>query len=872
MNACRGAALLAALLLAGARPQEKDPYADKPYWYKPGHPLEPAEASAVKVPDGFVAERVLTVPKAMGSWTALAVDPQGRLVAASQHDPGLYRVTPARIGDPSSETKVERLRGTAEKIGWSHGLLFAFDSLYVTVAEDGPVRKGVHRLKDSDGDDRYDTMDLVLPLQGGGEHGPHNLVVSPDGKSLTLIAGNGTRPPEPLARNRAVRTEGVDHLMPPGFDTTRHSVEGWACRFDPEGGNRELICSGLRNSFDLAYDRHGELFTFDSDMEWDLGAPWYRPTRVCQLVSGGEFGWRKGTGIWPDYYPDSVAPVVNVGPSSPTGLTFGYGAKFPARYQRALFVCDWTFATIHAVHLRPDGAGWTATLEEFAAGRGLPVTDAVVGGDGALYFAVGGRRLGSAVYRVRYTGPESTAPAEVVDDPAVAELRALRRRLEDFHGRRDEGAVAAAWPHLGHADRAVRFAARLALEHQPAASWKEKALGETGLEARLTALLALARQGEEPDQRAVVEALGSIDFARCSAAQKLSVLRALELAFARGGSGTRALAPSTAARLGKSFPDPDGLVSRELARLLCHLGAPDVVGRLLAMMEADAGQPETLGKGTFARNDKYGQAVADMLDSAPMVHRMHLAQMLIWVREGWTDDLRARYFQLIADGLAHSKGGYWYRDFWERTRKHALEAVPAGLRERLEGIRSAAKKEIDPKALPRAKGPGREWTTDAVLAELKEGLKGRDFANGRTMFAAASCVVCHRVRDEGGTVGPRLMGLGGRFTLRDIVEAVVDPNKAVSDQYRMVQIRKTDGAVVAGRVSFLESGTYHLMPDMLYPGRTVTVRASEIGQVKAVETSPMPTRLLDPLSRDEVLDLMAYLLSEGDPEHAAFRR
>jgi putative heme-binding domain-containing protein len=865
-------AAASALLPPAAALQQKDPYADKPYWYKPGHPLEPADAAAVKTLDGFVAERILTVPKDMGSWTALAVDPRGRLIAAAQHQPGLYRITPAKIGDPASETKVERLRGTAEKIGWSHGLLFAFDSLYVTVSEAGSVRRGVHRLRDTDGDDRFDAMDLILPLEGEGEHGPHNLVVSPDGTSITMIAGNGTRPPPDLVRFRPVRTKGTDHLMPPGFDTTRHSVEGWACRFDPEGRNRELISSGLRNSFDLAYNRHGDLFTFDSDMEWDLGTPWYRPTRVCQLVSGGEFGWRKGTGIWPEYYPDSVRPVVNIGPASPTGLTYGYGTRYPARYQRALYVCDWTFATIHAVHLTPAGSGYEATVEEFAAGRGLPVTDAVVGADGAIYFVVGGRNLGSAVYRVRYAGSESTAPAEPVDVPGAADLRALRRRLEEFHGRQDAGAVEAAWRYMGHADHGIRFAARVAIEHQPVESWRERALAETDTDRKLTALLALARQGDEADQPAVIKSLGSIDFARSSDHRKIAILRSYELAFARGGSGARSLASQVAAALEKAFPDPDGLLSRELARLLCFLGAPDLVGRIVAMMEADAGQPETLGKSTYARNDKYGKAVADMLEAAPLVHRMHLAQMLIWARQGWTSELRTRYFQLIADGMAHSKGGYGYRDFWVRTRKHALEAVPAALRERMEAISAGDRVEIDRSKLPKARGPGREWTTEAVLAELKDGLKNRNYESGRTMYAAASCIVCHRVGREGGTVGPRLIGLGGRFTLRDIVEAVVEPGKAVSDQYRMVQIRKTDGSVIVGRVNFLESGTYHLMPDMMSPGQTVTVRPAEIDRVKTVESSPMPTRLLDPLSRDELLDLMAYLVSEGDPDHAVFQR
>ncbi len=849
-----------------------DPYAGEPYWYRPGHPLEPAEASAVKTAPGFVAERILTVPREMGSWTALAAAPGGRLIAAAQHRPGLFRITPPAIGDDAARTRVERLGGVAAKVGWSHGLLHAFDSLYVMVAEKGSIEQGIHRLRDTDGDGELDTIDRIVRLGGSGEHGPHNMVVSPDGRWIYVMSGNGTRPPGVVRARRTVRVDGPDHLMPPGFDTTRHTTAGWVARFDPEGRHWELICSGLRNSYDLAFNEDGELFTFDSDMEWDLGTPWYRPARICHLVSGGEYGWRGGTGKWPEYYPDSVQPVINVGPASPTGLTFGHGARFPAKFQRALYACDWTFGTIHAVHLEPDGATYRATIEEFVGGRALPVTDAVIASDGAMYFVVGGRRLTSAVYRVRYTGDEPTGVATAPGESDASALRALRRRLESFHGEPDAAAVEAAWPHLGHADRAIRYAARIAIERQPVESWRDRALGEEDPDRRIVALLALARQGDARDQRSVIEALGAIDFARCSDERKIAVLRIHELAFARGGDGVRPLAGAVIERLGGALPDPDGLVSRELARLLCFLNAPDVVERIVDMMEADAGHPETLGTGYFARNDKYGKAVADMLDAAPMVHRMHLAQMLVWVDRGWTPDLRRRYFQLIADGMGHSKGGHQYRGFWQRTRDSALERVPRELRDEMASIEPGRDPVIDPSTLPEPRGPGREWTTAAVLAELESGLEGRDFDNGETMFAAAKCSVCHRVGDTGGTVGPRLIGLGARFTLRDVVEALSEPGKTVSDQYRMVQIQKTDGSVLIGRVSFQESGTYHLMPDMMEPGRTVTVRAHEVRRVTPLETSPMPSALLDRLNRDEVLDLIAYLVSEGDRDHPAFRR
>ena len=55
----------------------------------------------------------------------------------------------------------------------------------------------------------------------------------------------------------------------------------------------------MRNPFDIAFNHDGELFTYDADMEWDIGEPWYRPTRVNHIISGAEFGFRNGSAKWP---------------------------------------------------------------------------------------------------------------------------------------------------------------------------------------------------------------------------------------------------------------------------------------------------------------------------------------------------------------------------------------------------------------------------------------------------------------------------------------------------------------------------------------------------------------------------------------------
>ena len=64
------------------------------------------------------------------------------------------------------------------------------------------------------------------------------------------------------------------------------------------------------------------------------------------------------------------------------------------------------------------------------------------------------------------------------------------------------------------------------------------------------------------------------------------------------------------------------------------------------------------------------------------------------------------------------------------------------------------------------------------------------------MFAAANCFACHRFAGEGGSFGPDLSGLAGRFSARDLLESVVEPSKVISDQYQAMVMRMADGRTV----------------------------------------------------------------------------
>ena len=222
-----------------------------------------------------------------------------------------------------------------------------------------------------------------------------------------------------------------------GFGSGKPPPGGFVARMDLDGKNAELFASGQRNDYDVAFNADGELFGFDSDMEWDWGTPWYRPIRIFHAVRGGDQGFREGSAKWPEYYADSLPASLNVGIGSPTGTIFGTGAKFPVKYQKAMYACDWTYGRILAVHLTPNGSSYSGTCENFVAPKGLHqnhgktplnLTDVVIADDGSLYFTIGGRGTQSDLYRVTYTGSEAATPltASQLHDDAGSAARALR--------------------------------------------------------------------------------------------------------------------------------------------------------------------------------------------------------------------------------------------------------------------------------------------------------------------------------------------------------------------------------------------------------------------------------------------------------------
>ncbi len=820
---------------------------------------------------GFQVERLFTVPKeTLGSWVNLTVDHKGRLLVSDEDTKGLCRITPPPIGS-SDLVQVEHLD---VKVFAAQGMLYAFDALYLSV--NSGSGNGFYRLKDTNGDDQYDEVVRLAVFRGGGEHGPHALRLSPDGKSIFVVCGNHTRPPEKIDASRVPRNWDEDHLLPRQWDANGHArgilaPGGWVAKTDPEGKTWEIFSSGYRNQFDFAFNADNEMFVYDADMEWDYGTSWYRPTRVNHATSGSELGWRSGTGKWPAYYIDSLPAMVDIGPGSPVGVTFGYGAKFPAKYQKALFICDWTFGTMYAIHMEPHGSSYKAVKEEFVSRTPLPLTDAVVGPDGALYFTVGGRGSQSELFRVTYVGAEPTAPADAHDTRFAAE-RDLRHQIEQYHQPVADGAKAVAfvYPHLASPDRFIAYAARVALEHQKPGLWQNRVLSETNTVALIQGSVALARQGDKSLQPTLLAALDQVDFQALPEYQQLGYLRALSLVFIRMGEPNEVIAAQFVRKLDRFFPAPSALVNRELSAMLIYLQSPTIVAKTLLEIAKPSPPPtpEEMSD-LLSRNQGYGATVASVLANSADPQKFHYAFVLRNAKAGWTTDLRKAYFGFLNDTRTKS-GGASFQGFVNNLEKDAFDNATDSERLVIEAL--GLRKPFVPKELPKAVGPGKEYTLDEIVSGAVTKLKGRDFNNGQKMFGAARCVVCHRFFGDGGATGPDLSQAAGRFQLKDLTEAIVDPSKVVSDQYRASIVQTKSGKVFTGKIVSETKDDITILVSPEDSTKVEVVKKSEIEELTPSLASVMPKDLLKELNENEVYDLLAYLLSRGDANHALFKK
>ncbi len=328
--------------------------------------------------EGFKVESAVKDPGDRGAFSLvnMTFDSKGRILVSQEGGPVLV------CSKPDAAGVYQEVKEYCTTVRNCQGMCWVKNALYLVGS--GPKGTGLYRCRDTKNADFLDEATLLHRTNGGmGEHGPHAIRLGPDGW-LYFVLGNHANVnigpkkspnPEKLAANSPLRrwpTGGMgpdqgkpgtteDVLLPRLNDANGHAANilapgGTIWHMDLEGKNMSLVSAGFRNHFDAAFSPSAELFTFDSDMEWDIGLPWYRAVRINHCTPGSDFVWRTGAANTPNYYLDSLPPLHETGRGSPVGVEFYDHRLFGEKYRGAFLMADWSLGIIYAVHLNAPAA------------------------------------------------------------------------------------------------------------------------------------------------------------------------------------------------------------------------------------------------------------------------------------------------------------------------------------------------------------------------------------------------------------------------------------------------------------------------------------------------------------------------------------
>jgi len=159
----------------------------------------------------------------------------------------------------------------------------------------------------------------------------------------------------------------------------------------------------------------------------------------------------------------------------------------------------------------------------------------------------------------------------------------------------------------------------------------------------------------------------------------------------------------------------------------------------------------------------------------------------------------------------------------------------------------------------------KDWKMDDLKDVLEAGVKSRSPEIGKRIFVEASCAGCHKVKGEGGVIGPELTDLFRRWKgdrvglLREILE----PSHKIDDKYAMQRVLTSDGQVISGVLIKQDDEAVTLIVSADAKEPTV-IAQEEIEQMTPSSVSIMPKALMDQYTKDEIFELMAYLEHAGD--------
>jgi putative heme-binding domain-containing protein len=173
-------------------------------------------------------------------------------------------------------------------------------------------------------------------------------------------------------------------------------------------------------------------------------------------------------------------------------------------------------------------------------------------------------------------------------------------------------------------------------------------------------------------------------------------------------------------------------------------------------------------------------------------------------------------------------------------------------------------------ALLKLNRPRTEWKY-ADLAPLAKELSGRSFSNGKQMFQVATCASCHKFGGVGQEFGPDLTKLNPKWTHADILRHILEPSLEINEKYQTWIFELDSGKSVTGMILKETKDVVQVIENPLASTKPRELKAAKIDKRTKSPTSLMPKGLLDKLTREEVLDLLAYVVSGANAKHKVFQ-
>ena len=270
-------------------------------------------------------------------------------------------------------------------------------------------------------------------------------------------------------------------------------------------------------------------------------------------------------------------------------------------------------------------------------------------------------------------------------------------------------------------------------------------------------------------------------------------------------------------------------------------------------------------------------AALDLVAQRPLEEKFEIVDQLIELTE--TPEIQAAAVRILSRDKRETVTEYFF-ERWESLaptpRREAITLIAGNTRSGLMLMKKMKAGEISPAVMP----PMTRWSygrssneeiktlakelfgqTDGdrakVVKEYQDVLASKegDPEKGLAVFQKAACITCHKVGEQGVDVGPSLNDVKIKPN-EALLTDILDPNRAVEERWVSQSVNKKDGTILSGLLHAEDSAALTLR---VPGGVTMTVPRTEVKSVESTGQSLMPVGLEGAISKEEMVDLIAFL-------------